>query len=197
VRNYGGRMLAVARRLLRSEEDAADAVQEAFLSALVSLNQFQGGSHVYTWLHRIVVNKCLFMMRGQKRRPCLQLDGLLPEFDCHGRHACAVAPWDNQATSRLERQEVQAVVRECIDQLPDGYRTILILRDIEELDTGETAALLGVSKSLAKTRLHRARQALRTLLERSALAQQETFGGPLCNREQVASQRGCDWHVGL
>jgi RNA polymerase sigma-70 factor (ECF subfamily) len=169
VSEYGGRMLAVARRMLRSEEDAADAVQDAFLSAFASVHRFQANSQLYTWLHRIVVNACLMKLRSRKRREALSVGSLLPEFDELGNHAHPVAPWPRQASEHIERAETQAMVGTCVDQLPDDHRTILILRDIEELDTDETAATLGISRAAVKTRLHRARQALRTMLEQAAV----------------------------
>jgi RNA polymerase sigma-70 factor, ECF subfamily len=166
VRMYGGRMLAVARRMLRSEEDAADVVQDAFLAAFRSIHRFQGDSQLYTWLHRIVVNAALMKLRS-RRRVIVSLDALLPEFDADGNHVLPVTPWQEQAATQLERTETRSAVRACIDRLPDDYRAILVLRDIEELDTDETAAVLGLSRSNVKTRLHRARMALRTLLEQS------------------------------
>jgi RNA polymerase sigma-70 factor (ECF subfamily) len=169
VSEYSGRMLAVARRMLRSEEDAADAVQDAFLSAFASLHRFRANSQLYTWLHRIVVNACLMKLRSRKRRDFVSVDTLLPEFDESGNHAQPVAPWPCQAIEHIERAETRAMVRTCIDQLPDDHRTILILRDIEELDTDTTAVILGVTRAAVKTRLHRARQALRMMLERHLL----------------------------
>ena len=82
-----------------------------------------------------------------------------------GRHARAVAPGAPDAEERLTRAETRAQVRACIDRLPDAYRTIILLRDIEGLDTDQAAEVLGTSRGVVKTRLHRARQALRTLLE--------------------------------
>jgi RNA polymerase sigma-70 factor, ECF subfamily len=165
VREYGGRMLAVARRMLRSDEDAADAVQDAFISAFTSIRRFRGGSSLYTWLHRIVVNACLMRLRSLGRRNEISLDSLCPALGESGRHVQPVAAWSEPALKQLESAEIRATVRCCIDQLPDGYRTILLLRDIEELDTDETAKLLGLSPANVKTRLHRARQALRRLIE--------------------------------
>jgi RNA polymerase sigma-70 factor (ECF subfamily) len=165
VRRYGGRMLAVARRLLRSAEDSADAVQDAFLAGFRSLDQFEGKSSLGTWLHRIVVNTCLMKLRSRSRRRDVPIDALLPAFDETGHHARPVQPWQEQGLSRLARDETRAQVRACIDRLPEPYRTVLLLRDIEELDTEQTAQQLGVSHGAVKTRLHRARQALRTLLE--------------------------------
>ena len=165
VRKYGGRMLAVARRFLRCEEDSADAVQDAFLCAFRSLVHFEGNSSLGTWLHRIVVNSCLMKLRAQSRSRQIPIDDLLPTFDETGHHTQPVRRWEDQALLRLSREETRVQVRACIDRLPEAYRTVLLLRDIEELDTEETAKQLGITPGAVKTRLHRARQALRTLLE--------------------------------
>jgi RNA polymerase sigma-70 factor (ECF subfamily) len=163
VRLHGGRMLAVARRMLRSEDDARDAVQEAFISAFKAIADFQGDALLTTWLHRIVVNACLMRLRRQRRKPEESIDELLPHFDERGGWGDGEEP-SLTPFELLERSETRTVVRECIDRLPESYRSVLVLRDIEELDTDETAAALGMSAPAVKTRLHRGRQALRTLL---------------------------------
>ncbi|MGD9856953.1 MAG: RNA polymerase sigma factor [Planctomycetaceae bacterium] len=165
VRDYTGRLLVVANRLLRSEEDAADAVQDAFLSALTKKDTFQGESTVYTWLYRIVVNTCLMRIRSKPQTKTDSLEVLQSTFDEQRRHTSRESVENNGAEDRLESEETRVLVRACIDRLPVDYRAILVLRDIEELDTETTAALLNLSRSAVKTRLHRARQALRTLLE--------------------------------
>jgi RNA polymerase sigma-70 factor (ECF subfamily) len=164
VREYGGRMLAVARRVLCHEEDARDAVQEAFLQAFRSIERFRGDSNLGTWLHRIVTNAALMKLRSTIRHQ-VSIEELLPQFDETGHHTQPVRQWSDSPSSDLLREESRAQVRECIDRLPAQYREILILRDIEELDTDETARVLGIGSGSVKTRLHRARQALRTLLE--------------------------------
>lgn len=165
VRQHGGRLLAVARRFLRTEEDSADAVQDAFLSAFRSLEGFERNSTLGTWLHRIVVNVCLMRLRARSRSREVRIDDLLPTFDETGHHSHPVRAWGDDALARLARAETRAQVRACIDRLPDPYREVLVLRDIEELDTEQTAQHLGINPGAVKTRLHRARQALRTLLE--------------------------------
>ena len=165
VRTYGGRMLCVARRFLRCEEDCADAVQDAFISAFRSLETFKGKSALGTWLHRIVVNSCLMRLRTLARTQAVPIDDLLPTFDESGHHSQPVRSWDEQAISRLTREETRSQVRACIDRLPETYRTVLVMRNIEDFDTEQTARLLGIAEGAVKTRLHRARQALRTLLE--------------------------------
>jgi len=165
VRSHGGRLLAVARRYLPSEEDAQDAVQEAFLSAFRSLDRFEGGSRLSTWLHRIVVNAALMKLRSRRRKPEQPIEELLPRFREDGHMERPADRWSRRADTPAERTEARALVRKAIDALPDSYRTVLLLRDIEELDTEETAQAMGISPNAVKTRLHRARQALRTLLE--------------------------------
>jgi RNA polymerase sigma-70 factor (ECF subfamily) len=165
VRYYSGQMLAVATRYCRCEQDAADAVQDAFISAFKAVHNFSGQSRLSTWLHRITVNACLMRLRAERSRPSTSIEDLLPQFDRTGHHARPVRNWRNDAFEELASAELRAQVRSCIDQLPDSYRTILLLRDIEQYDTEETAQMLGESVANVKTRLHRARQALRTLLE--------------------------------
>jgi RNA polymerase sigma-70 factor (ECF subfamily) len=164
VRTHGGRMLAVARRLLSSEEDARDAVQEAFLNAFRNIDRFEGQALLSTWLHRIVVNVSLMKLRSRKRKPEESLDHLLPAFRDDGKFLERFESGTEPADQRLAREEEQEAVRAAIDQLPEHSRTILLLRDIEGVSTQEVAEQLGISPNAVKLRLHRARQALRTLL---------------------------------
>ena len=166
VRDHGGRLLSVARRFLRDEEEARDAVQESFLSAYKALDRFDQGSRLSTWLHRIVINACLMRLRTRRRKPEDSIEDLLPQFEADGHQVRHPTPeWEGSAETLLARKETRAIVREAIDRLPDSYRSVLLLRDIEELSTEEAARSLGVTANAVKIRLHRARQALRTLLE--------------------------------
>jgi RNA polymerase sigma-70 factor (ECF subfamily) len=164
VRSYGGRLLAVARRFLRSEDDARDAVQDAFLSAFRSIDRFEGNARVSTWLHRIVVNASLMKLRTRRRKPEQSIDELLPGFLEDGHMEAPASPWRSVEADVAERSELRELVLRSIEELPDGYRNVLMLRDIEELDTEETAEIMGITPGAVKTRLHRARQALRELL---------------------------------
>jgi RNA polymerase sigma-70 factor (ECF subfamily) len=164
IRLHGGRLLAVARRILGNEEDARDAVQEAFVSAFKHIGGFEGGSRLSTWLHRIVVNVALMRLRTRRRKPEVGIDDLLPAFQADGHHVEQFQQWADSAHDLLERAEVRTAVRAAIDQLPDTYRVVLLLRDIEDRDTADVAAILGITPNACKIRLHRARQALRTLL---------------------------------
>ena len=165
VRAESRHLLAVARRLLRNEEDAQDAVQQAFLSAFRALPSFNGQSRLTTWLHRIVTNAALMKLRSRGRQPEDSIEDLLPAFLEDGHHTAQFSEWALPAESKLLQRETRAHVRSAIDKLPDAYRTVLLLRDIEELNTEETAQLLGVTSNTVKIRLHRARQALLKLLQ--------------------------------
>ena len=166
VRRETPRMLAVSRRMLRNDEDAKDAVQEAFLCAFRSCSGFEGEARLGTWLHKIAVNACLMRLRTRRRKPEQAIEDLLPGFLEDGHHAHHPSEWSKDAIGMLQEKETREYVRAAIEKLPENYKTVLVLRDIEELDTAETAALLEVSENVVKVRLHRARQALRGLLEK-------------------------------
>jgi len=157
-------MSAVARRFLRSEEDVNDALQDALICVFKNAAHFRQDSRVSTWLHRIVVNACLMKLRSQRRRHEVEIEDLLPTFDESGHQTQPVRAWDDGPLADAQRSETRQHVRDCIDKLPGDYRTVLLLRDIEQMDTEEVAKLLDCSSGCVKTRLHRARQALRTLL---------------------------------
>jgi len=164
VRTHAPQLLAVSRRILRDEEDARDVVQEAFVNAWKGLPRFAEGSRLSTWLHRIAVNAALMKLRSRRRHPEEPIEDLLPAFAEDGHQVPPSEPWMDPADA-LDRKQLVAVVRQQIDRLPDTYRLVLLLRDMEGLDTAEAAEALGVSENAVKLRLHRARQALRTLLD--------------------------------
>ena len=165
VRRYAGRLLAVARRLLQQEQDAQDALQDAFISAFRGLPTFDGKSTLGTWLHRIVVNAALMKLHSKRRKPEQPIDDLLPKFYEDGHRQNPGGAWRATPGDALDKAETHDLVRRCIAQLPDSYRVVLVLRDIEQWDTSTVAESLGIEAGAVKTRLHRARQALRTLLD--------------------------------
>lgn len=166
VREHAPRMLAVARRYLRQEDDAEAAVQDAFVSAHRALPGFHGESRLGTWLHRITVNAALGLLRRKRRLEReASLEDLLPRFRSDGHREAPGLPWVELRESRLEQAETRQKVREALDKLPEIHRTVLMLRDIDGFNTDETATLLGINENAVKARLHRARLALRTLLE--------------------------------
>jgi len=165
VRTYGGRMLAVARRFVRDDDEARDCVQEAFLRVFRSIERFESRSALGTWLHRIVVNTALSRLRSRERTPEESLSHLLPRFDADGmRLEPEPEPAEHTPEALLESAEAVSLVHRCIDELPAAYRQVILLRDVEGYDTEETATLLGLTPGAVKVRLHRARAALKTLL---------------------------------
>jgi RNA polymerase sigma-70 factor (ECF subfamily) len=163
VRSHAGRLLSVARRFLGSSEDAQDAVQEAFIRAFKAIHTFEERAQLQTWLHRILVNTALMKLRERRRKPEDSIDELLPTFASDGHQTVESREWSD---ALLERKETAGIVRAAIARLPEPYRVVLVLRDLEERDTAETARILGTTTTVVKVRLHRARQALRTLLDR-------------------------------
>lgn len=165
VQDNMGRMLALAQRVLGERALAEDAVQDAFQNAFRALDGFQKRASLKTWLHRITVNASLTILRRRKRRAEEPIDDYLPEFDSHG---CRIeAHWPHLAgvDEIMNSQRLRSLVKRGMDALPDAYRIVLQLRDIEEYDTREVAGLLGISESNVKVRLHRARSALKKRLE--------------------------------
>ena len=144
VQRHRDRMWAVAIRTLGNREEAADAVQEAFISALRGADRFRGDSEVGTWLHRIVVNACLDRLRRQKARPVIPLDG--QELR---------SPNDDHAAT-LTRLDLRAALQ----RLPEAQRVALVLVDIEDVPVAEAAQLLGVPEGTIKSRCARGRVAL-------------------------------------
>jgi RNA polymerase sigma-70 factor (ECF subfamily) len=164
VRSYSPRLFSVARRIVGTDEDARDVVQDAFLSAFRAVGSFHGDARLSTWLHRIVVNTALMKLRTRKRRPEESIEPLLPGFLGDGHFAERLQDWTEPVDQSLSRAETRALVRHRINELPESFRTVLLLRDIEGLSTEETAKVLETTANAVKIRLHRARQALRTLL---------------------------------
>ncbi len=155
VQLHGQRLLAVAERLMGNEDDARDVAQAAYLSAFRALRHFEGSCQISTWLHRIVVNTALMRLRSKRRKPEQAIDGeQLEQFSA----------WTAPADELLEQEETRVRVRSRINQLPEKYRQVLILRDLEERTTQEVATALSMTPSAVKVRLHRARQALSMLL---------------------------------
>jgi RNA polymerase sigma-70 factor (ECF subfamily) len=163
LRASAPRLLATARRFLKDDARAHDALQDAFLQAYNALPAFEARSSLATWLHAITVRVCLMRLRSARAHPESSLDALLPTFSKDGHRQNVGPSW--RPPNPLEQAEEHALLHAAIDKLPADFRNVLLLRNIEELTTQEAAALLAISEPLVKTRLHRARQALRTLLD--------------------------------
>ncbi|TNC27262.1 RNA polymerase sigma factor SigM [Amycolatopsis alkalitolerans] len=151
VRRHRDRMWAVALRTLRDPEEAADALQDAFISAFRAAGNFRAESQVTTWLHRIVVNACLDRMRRRQARPTVPL----PETG-QGEPA---TPRDSMAD-----RETKLVVQAALDQLPEDQRAPIVLVDVEGYSVSETAKLLGIAEGTVKSRCARGRAKLAKVL---------------------------------
>lgn len=165
VRLHIGWMLSVATRIVRDPHHAEDAVQNAFAKIFDRIDGFHGRSTLKTWMHRIVINESLMLLRKAKSAETVSIDELQPRFDANG---CRIEDrWATFQTpeSLLLRSDMRALVMEKIDLLPEKYRIVLVLRDMEDLTTREVANTLEISEANVKVRLHRARAALKRLLE--------------------------------
>jgi RNA polymerase sigma-70 factor (ECF subfamily) len=170
VARYRERVFRLARRILGNDADALDVAQETFLSSYRSLGRFRGDARFGTWLYRIATNAALQHLRARGRRPVESLEDYLPRFDEAGTHRRT--PEELRVVARLDeeldRERLAERAREAIQRLPEAYRLPFVLRDLEEMPTGEVAELLEVSPEVVRQRVHRARLMLRGLLSEPA-----------------------------
>ena len=180
MRRHNQRIYRAVRAVLRADDDAEDVMQQAYLNAYQHLHQFAGDAQFSTWLTRIAVNEALGRRRKRTRAPgqgAEDVDISLVESD---------APDPEQEASNSELRDVME--RE-VAALPDAFRVVVVMRDVEGLSTSETAACLGISEDLVKQRLHRARAMLRENLYQRAgvtLASLFAFGNARCDRVVAA-----------
>ncbi len=166
VRSYGPQVMAIARRYLRSEADAADCFQNTFIAIFQSVGSFQQKSSFRHWVRGVTVNQCLMKLRKRRRRREESIEHMLPMFDERGIRVEVAGPRQKAGIGEsIDAERRRQFVRECIDRLPENYRLAILLRDIDGYSTREAAAILGIQANALKTRLHRARSALRFMLE--------------------------------
>ncbi len=164
VKRYSRRILRVARNITNNDEDAEDVLQESFLKAFTHLDSFQGNSKFYTWLVRIAMNEALMKLRKRRTGKVVSLDEELSTGE--DTVVREVAVWDGTPEDRYSQEEMREILDRTIASLPEGFRTVFVLRDVEELSTEETADTLGLSIPAVKSRLLRARLQLREKLTR-------------------------------
>jgi RNA polymerase sigma-70 factor (ECF subfamily) len=165
VASFGVPLRTTARRILRDQDEADDALQETFVSVLRAIETYEGRSPLSAWLQQIAVNACLMRLRKRRRRAEEDLDEFLPEFLPTGQYAQPQQGWGPAADENALRDETIALVRGCVDELPDKFRVPLVLRDLEGMDYETIAARMELTVNAVKIRVHRGRQALRTLLD--------------------------------
>jgi RNA polymerase sigma-70 factor (ECF subfamily) len=164
VRHYDRRVFRMAKQITQNDDDAEDVLQETFLKAYTHLDDFQGNSKFYTWLVRIAVNEALMKLRKRRSDRTVPLDEPIDTGEDEVTREIAV--WDQNPEESYSREELGRILDEAIQTLKPAYRTVFILRDIEELSIEETAEALGLSISAVKSRLLRARLQLRDKLTR-------------------------------
>jgi len=164
VRRYEGKIFRLAQHITGNREDAEDVLQETFLKAYEHLDQFQGNSKFYTWIVRIAVNQALMKLRKRKTDKTVSMDETIDTGE--DTVAREIAAWDENPEQRYSREELNQILESAVESLAPPYRTVFVLRDIDELSTEETAEALHLSIPAVKSRLLRARLQLRDKLTR-------------------------------
>jgi RNA polymerase sigma-70 factor (ECF subfamily) len=166
---YDDKLYRLAMRFVRNENDAQEILQDVFLSAWRNLPGFEGRAQFGSWMYRVTVNAALMFLRARNRHPEVMLDdvepGVLNQAAEHSVHASS-EDWSQRPDEQFQSEELRRHIQTAVDALPDGLRTVFLVRDVEGLSTEETAELLGLSLPAVKTRLHRARLALREAIGR-------------------------------
>lgn len=167
---YAARVYRLALGITRNEADAEEVVQDVFLTLFRKIETFEGRAALGSWIYRVTVNAALIKRRNKRSEVEVSLDAYLPTFipDGHraGERAYVLADWSKTPEEDLLARETGALLQRAIDELPDHYRAVLVLRDVEGLSTEQVAEVLGESIPTVKSRLHRARMALREELTR-------------------------------
>jgi RNA polymerase sigma-70 factor (ECF subfamily) len=180
MRRHNQRLFRVTRAILRNDADAEDAVQQAYLSAYQRLGQFAGAAQFSTWLTRIAIHASLARLRKDRHRIEVVSDGPRQEE----MMSKLPSPSENPEET-VGRRELTALLEQAIDELPEIYRVVIMMRQVQQLSTAETAECLEVTEEVVKVRLHRATGMLRAALEGrvDALAAQSfPFLGVRCDR---------------
>ena len=185
VRRHNQRVYRIVRAILHDDGEAEDTVQYAHVAAFRQLEQFRGASSYATWLTRIAVNEAYGRLRRRKRRVVVSLE----EASGEATMSQMASPEDETYNHELGR-----LLERNIDELPDALRVVFVMREVEEVDTAETASILGLSEAAVRVRLHRARAALQSSLTRAMASAPATFrfDGERCDRmtRAVVSELG-------
>ncbi len=177
VTHYERKIYRLAKNITRNDEDAEDVLQDAFLKAYTHLDNFKGDSKFYTWIVRIAVNEALMRLRKRKTDRTVPLDE--PVELGEETVAREIAVWEDNPEQRYSKEEWRNILDAAVEDLKPDFRTVFVLRDIEELSTEETAETLGISVPAVKSRLLRARLALRETLTRQFKRKGENLLGYL------------------
>ena len=165
VRKYERQIFRIAQHITQNREDAEDVMQDAFLKAYEKLDQFQGNSKFYTWLVRIAVNESLMRLRKRRTGKMVSMDEDVATEQ--GSVPRDFADWAPNPEQNYNQSELAEILRKTIQGLPQGFRVVFVLRDVDGLSTEETAEALGISVPAVKSRLLRGRLKLREMLSPS------------------------------
>jgi len=167
---HAGRVYRLAYGITRNPADAEEVVQDVFLTVVRKGGSFEGQATLATWMYRVTMNAALNRRRGKRRELEVSLEEHLPTYTENGHRAGdrsdLLVDWSSTPEERVLSGESRRVLENAIDSLPDHYRAVLVLRDVEELSNEEVASIVGDSLASVKSRLHRARMALREQLTR-------------------------------
>lgn len=167
---HAGRVYRLAYGITRNPADAEEVVQDVFLTVVRKGGSFEGQAALATWMYRVTMNAALNRRRGKRRELEVSLEEHLPHYteDGHraGDRSDLLVDWSSTPEERVLSGESRRVLENAIDSLPDHYRAVLVLRDVEDLSNEEVASIVGDSLASVKSRLHRARMALREQLTR-------------------------------
>ena len=184
MRRHNEQIYRAVRAVVKEEDDVEDVMQQAYISAFTHLDQFEERAQFSTWLTRIALNEAF--RRRRKMRLSLSREELSSDADAdHGRLMDAIASAQPDPEQQAYTRELSRAIEEAIDALPETYRLVFMLRDIEGLTTGETGAGLGLGEEAVKTRLHRARRLVRravTIRIGEAAEMAFQFHAPRCDR---------------
>ena len=166
VARHEDKVYGLALRMTRSEADAAEITQDTFLSAYQHLPEFRGEAAFGSWVHRIAANNALMRLRRQRVLDIVSDELAGPEFTDRGSLAePPESDWSKRADDRILDEELGRAIREATDALPEGYREVFLLKDVEGLSYEEISEMVGISVPAVKSRLHRARLALREAID--------------------------------
>lgn len=186
MRRYNRALYRTARSILKDDSEAEDALQEAYLLAYQGMNKFRGESSLCTWLTRIVINEAIARSRKAKRRAEIIELGTAAQRDSAASEVLHMTESTIEAPDQAAlRAETRRLLEKKIDGLPDAFRTVFILRALEEMTVEETAACLGIPEATVRTRFFRAKGLLRDAISREidyAFEEVFSFDGVRCDR---------------
>jgi RNA polymerase sigma-70 factor (ECF subfamily) len=185
MRKYNGKLFRIARAILKDDSDAEDTLQDAYLEAYRHIGDFRGGSELATWLTRIVINQALMRVRKERRRTSILPFRNAVTSETESPEAQVPDQRSEPASASVIREETRRMLERRIDELPVAFRTVFVMREVEEMSVEETARCLSISPATVRTRLFRARALLRESLARdidTATGDVFAFAGARCDR---------------